>query len=228
MPPTLVPLGPDIFVRRVRYRAMGLWIGRQLVVVRLGGGLWVHSPIPWSAALRAELASLGPVRHVVGPNRYHDECLQEFQSEYPEASFHGAPGLADLRRDIRFVEAPLSDASHADWSSVLDQHLVRGMPMLNEIVFYHRPSRSLILADLAFNFGPGDHWLLGVILKLGGTWGRFAPSRACRMMMKDRAAVRASIDRILSWDFDRILAGHGRNIDTGGKAVFQEAFAFLK
>lgn len=208
---------------------MGLWIGRQLVVVRLpDGGLWIHSPIPWTSTLRSDVAQLGEVRHVIGPNRYHDECLREFQAEYPAATFHPAPGLPELRRDVRFAPTPLSDVPHPDWGSVMEQHLIRGMPQLNEVVFFHRPSRSLIIADIAFNLGPGEHWLLGLVFRFDPAWGRFAPSRFGRFMMKDRAAVRASIDRILEWDFDRIIVGHGRNLETGGKAAFRAAFSFLR
>jgi hypothetical protein len=46
-------------------------------------------------------------------------------------------------------------------------------------------------------------------------------------MMKDRAAVRASIDRILAWDFDRIIVGHGNNIEAHGREVLRDAFSFL-
>jgi hypothetical protein len=46
--------------------------------------------------------------------------------------------------------------------------------------------------------------------------------------MRDRAAVRASLDRILAGDFDRIIVGHGRNVETGGKRVFGDAFAFVR
>jgi hypothetical protein len=229
MPPVLSPLGRDLWVHRVPYRTMGLAVGRQLVVARLpDGGLWIHSPIPWTPALRSEIAALGEVRHVVGPNRFHDECLREFQAEYPAAQFHAAPGLAEDRRDIRFVAEPLLDTPRSDWAGVIDQHLVHGMPRLNEIVFLHRPTRSLLLADLAFNFGLNAQWLLKLAIGIGGTWGRFAPSRFCRSMMKDRAAVRSSIDTILGWDFDRIIVGHGDNVETRGKEVLREAFAFLR
>jgi hypothetical protein len=224
-----MPIHPDLFVLRVPYRAMGIWIGRQLVVVRLPtGGVWIHSPIPWSPALRTAVGELGDVRHVVGPNRFHDECLREFQAEYLNAQFHAAPGLAASRRDIRFAPAPLSDTPHPDWTEVIDQHLVQGMPRLNEIVFLHRPSRSLILADLAFNFGPGTHWLLAWIMKLDGAWGRLSPTRFEKSMIKDRSAVRASIDRILLWDFDRIILGHGDNIETHGRDALRDAFSFLR
>ena len=220
-------LHADLWVRAVPYRAMGMPIGRQLVVVRLpGGGLWIHSPIPWSAELRAELAALGEVRHVVGPNCYHDECLREFQAEYPAALFHAAPGLAAAKRDVHF-HAELSDVPPADWAGVLEQHLVRGMPRLNEVVFYHAASRSLIIADLAFNVGPEGPWWFALLMRTNGIWGRFGPSRYCRSMMRDRVAVRASLERILQWDFERVIVGHGRNLEGDAKRVFREAYRFL-
>ena len=224
----LTELHPDLYVQRVPYRALGLPLGRQLVVVRLpNGSLWIHSPIPWSAALRAEVDALGPVLHVVGPNRLHDECLREFQTEYPTAEFHAAPGLADQRMDIHFRHSPLGDEAHPDWASVMNQHLVRGMPRVNEVVFLHRPSRTLILADLAFNLGPEGPLWFKLLMRLNGAWGRFAPSKFCKSTMKDRAAVRSSIDHLLTWDFDRIIVGHGRNVEVNGKAVLKDAFRFL-
>ena len=207
---------------------MGLPLGRQIVAVRLpGGGVWIHSPVPMTPELRRELATLGAVRHVVGPNLWHDECLREFQAEHPAALFHAAPGLAVVKRDVRFT-AELSDHPHPEWAGVLEQHLVRGMPKMNEVVFFHPASRSLILADLAFNFGPEGPWWFALLMRAYGAWGRFGPTALEKFLMRDKAAVRASVDIILRWDFDRIIVGHGRNIETNGKAAFREAFAFLK
>ena len=225
----LTSVHPDLFVHRVPYRAMGLWIGRQLVVIRLPTGeVWIHSPIPWTETLRMAVARIGEVRHVVAPSAFHDECLRAFQTHYPAATFHASPGIAESHRDIHFVDTPLSDLPHPAWASVMDQHLVRGMPRLNEVVFLHRPSRSLIITDLAFSFGAETRGLLRFIMKFNGGLNQFAPSRFTKSMMKDRAAVRASIDHILRWDFDRIIVGHGNNIETGGREVFRAAFAFLQ
>jgi len=46
--------------------------------------------------------------------------------------------------------------------------------------------------------------------------------------MREKPAVRASLDRILEWDFDRVIVGRGRNVETGGRQVFREAFEFLR
>jgi hypothetical protein len=220
-------LHADLWVCPVPYWAMGMPLGRQLVVARLsGGGLWIHSPVPMTAELRAELTALGEVRHVVGPNLWHDECLREFQAEHPVALFHAAPGLAVVKRDVRFG-AELSDGPHPDWAGVLEQHLVRGMPRMNEVVFFHPASRSLILADLAFNLGPEGPWWFALLMRAYGAWNRFGPTPLEKWMMRDRAAVRASLDRILAWDFDRVIVGHGRNVEHDGKRVFREAYSFL-
>ena len=207
---------------------MGLPLGRQIVAVRLpSGSLWIHSPIPMTPGLRQELDSLGEVGHVMAPNLWHDECLREFQAEYPRALFHAAPGLAARKRDVRFG-AELSDAPPPGWDGVIEQHLVRGMPAMNEVVFFHRPSRSLILADLAFNFGPeGPRWFAW-LMQAYGSWERFGPTRLEKIMMRDRAAVRASIDRILAWDFQRVIVGHGHNVETDAREKFRAAFAFLR
>jgi len=168
---------------------MGLPLGRQIVVLRLpGGGLWIHSPVPMTLELRRELAALGEVRHVVGPNIWHDEGLREFQAEHPAACFHAAPGLAVQKRDVRFG-AELSDAAYPDWVGVLDQHLVRGMPRMNEVVFYHPASCSLILADLAFNLGPDGPWWFALLMRTYGVWNRFAPTPLEKWMMQDKVAV---------------------------------------
>jgi len=224
----LQQLHPDLWICPVPYRAMGMPIGRQLVVVRLAdGGLWVHSPIPVTPALRGELARLGEIRHVVGPNCYHDECLVEFQREYPAAWFHAAPGLAKQRPDIRFG-AELSDVPHPEWAGALEQHLIKGMPKLNEVVFFHAASRSLIIADIAFNLGPDGPWWFALLMRFNGCWGRFGPTQFCKANMRDKGAVRASLDHILAWDFDRVIVGHGKNLETGGKEIFRAAFAFLR
>ena len=63
-----------------------------------------------------------------------------------------APGLEAKRADLD-VTGILSDAPEAGWGDAMDQAVVQGIPFVNEVVFYHRPSASLILSDLAFNIG---------------------------------------------------------------------------
>ena len=210
------------------HRYLGLQLGRRMTIARLSDGtLWLHSPIKPTNEVRATLAQLGPVAHLVGPNVFHDAFLTDAQLAWPDAVLHGAPGLAQANKRLRIADTLTSDAPPA-WAGVIDQHLVQGIRWLNEVVFFHRASRTVIFADLAFNFGANRDVITRAAMTLYGIQGRFKADPLLKILLKDRAALRASIDHILSWDFDRVIIGHGDTVEAGGKDALRAAFAFLK
>jgi hypothetical protein len=50
-------------------------------------------------------------------------------------------------------------------------------------------------------------------------------SRSFRVMVKDEAALKQSIAHMMTWDFDRLIVGHGAPILTGAKARLSAALA---
>jgi hypothetical protein len=46
-------------------------------------------------------------------------------------------------------------------------------------------------------------------------------------MVKDRAALRASVDTVLSWDFERVVVCHGEVLEHGGREALRSGFAWL-
>ncbi len=223
----LTPLAPELWELNAPLSVFGMALGHRLTVARLPNGtLWLHSPVAHSPALAAALAQLGPVAHIVAPNAVHDTYLEGWFAAYPKARFHGARGFAKFRPDLKFTDT-LGDTPDAAWAAVFDQHLLRGMPRLNEVAFLHRASRTLILTDLVFNLGPDMPFLSRVLLRVNDCYCKFGVSRLLRSVIKDRAALRASVDHLLAWDFDAIVVSHGDNIRTGGKALLRDALAFL-
>ena len=95
------------------------------------------------------------------------------------------------------------------------------------MVFFHRASRTLLLTDLAFNVAAGATGGARFFYWLAGAGGRFGPHRLMRTLIRDRAAARASVNRILQWDFDRITVTHGEVLESGGRSAFANAFSFL-
>jgi hypothetical protein len=76
----------------------------------------------------------------------------------------------------------------------------------------------LITADLVFNFGPGEPAWTELLLKLAiGSRHHPGMSRRFKGAIKDKAAFTASMAKMLVWDFDRVIVGHGEPIPTGGK-----------
>jgi hypothetical protein len=82
----------------------------------------------------------------------------------------------------------------------------------------------LIVADLFFNLTPAKSKLDRFARALAGIGESPRPSRLWSMMIQDRSAFAASIQEILSWDFDRIIPGHGECVHSNGKPVLAHAF----
>jgi len=202
-------------------------IGARMTIVRLiAGGLFLHSPVGLDRDTRAALDALGPVAAVVAPSKVHHLFAGDYRVAYPQARVYGAPGLAAKRKDLR-LDAELGDEPDRLWLDDLDQHLFRGANYLNEVVFFHRASRTLILTDLAFNVPAGNTAGARVFYWLAGAAGRFGPHRLARFLIRDRRAARASVQRILQWEFERVIVSHGDILERDGRQRVAEAFAFL-
>src|ERR1044072_8921580 len=113
-------------------------------VARLeNGDLWVWSPVKLTADLRAEVDRLGPVRHLVSPNKLHHLYLRDWKSAYPDARLWGPQSTIRKRAALHFAGA-LEDSPPPEWGADIDQAWFRGSFAMDEIVFLHRPSASAI------------------------------------------------------------------------------------
>jgi hypothetical protein len=137
-----------------------------------------------------------------------------------------APGLERKRPDLRF-EGILGDEAPAEWKGEVDQVFFRGRPYENEVVFHHRASRTLLLCDLAFNFGPSAAAPTRWLMKLLRSYGRFGPSKLDPLLIRDRRAARGSLERILAWDFDRVVVAHGDVLASGGREALRQGYSWL-
>lgn len=208
---------------------LGFEIGARMTIVRLqNGALWLHSPLDISPSLKAEIDALGEVRFVVSPFERHYLSLENCFAAYPNAQFYAPPGL-DTKKFSRMNFAGRLGESPADgWKDDLDQTLVRGNALDNEVVFFHRASRTLICADLCFNIPARRAALTRLIAKTFGVFERFAPSLGFKVFTRNRTMLRQSVRRILQWDFERVIISHGDILEINGKTTLRKAFAWLK
>jgi hypothetical protein len=196
-------------------------------VIRLAdGSLLLHSPVSLDAELRAELDALGPVRYAVAPNRVHHLYAGEVAKAYPGARLWIAPGLERKRPDLAHAGI-LGDEAPPEWRGQVDQVFQRGRPFENEVVFFHRGSRTLILCDIAFNFRESAHWRTKLLMRLVRSYGYFGPSKLDALLIRDRAAARESLEKILAWDFDGVVVAHGDLVPHGGREALRRGYAWL-
>jgi hypothetical protein len=224
----LCELGENLWIVDRPQRFYGLEVGTRMTVIRLGGGsLLLHSPVSLDAELRRELDALGRVRFAVAPNRVHHLHAGEVAEAYPEARLWIGPGLERKRPDLVHVGV-LDDQAPDEWKDEVDQVFFRGRPYENEVVFFHRASRTLIMCDLAFNFGPRSALPTRLLMRLLRSYGRFGPSTLDPWLIRDPRAARESLEKILAWDFDRVVVAHGDVLESGGRRALREGYAWLQ
>ncbi len=237
-PRALLSVGAGVHCLDTSQRFYGLEVGARMTVLETSDGLFIHSPQPLPLE---ELQSLGDPRWVLAPNLLH----HLYVGPWIDSGFEtwAAPGLPQKRPDLTFhgviqsrfahTTPPDGDdnAPHVDpdanrFGSDLRVVALSCIPMTNEAVVLHRPSRTLVVTDLLFNIPAHAPWLTrAAMYALGGYPG-------CRTTLLERRNMRRAIAReelteLMSWDFDRLIMSHGQIIETGGKDALKSAFSWL-
>ena len=227
-----MPIAPDVWEIRKPLRLLGLDLGVRMTISRLsaasGGGLLLHSPVRLSAETRETLANLGTVRYIVAPNTMHHLFVGPYFGAYPNARVYAAPGLQSKRPELAFHEV-LGDRAPAEWAQDFEQLIFAGTrKIFNEVVFFHKATRTLIVTDLVFNVTrPRTAWEKGYLSLMGLKTSAPGVSRLVRLMIADRKAARRSLETLLSWQPERLVMAHGEVVRSGATQALQNAFSWL-
>lgn len=236
---TLKAVAPDLWVVdgpvvRMAFPGGSLPFPTRMVVVRLrSGALWIHSPTELTPELREQIEAIGPVAHLISPNAIHYAWIPQWAAAWPDAIAWASPGVreraASQHIEVHF-QADLGEEPPEAWAGEIDQIVFHGSRVLTEVVFHHRASRTVLLADLIENFEPERvHGPLRWLVRLAGAadpdgktpidlrsswWGHKAEGRACR-------------DRLLAWEPERVILAHGRWYPSNGTEELRRAFRWL-
>jgi Domain of unknown function (DUF4336) len=232
----LKPIAPDIWLvdgPEIRFAYLGVTLPfpTRMTIVRLpDGALWIHSPIAPSDAPFSSVGALGTVRYLVAPNTLHYWWLPDWQARFPDAEVFLAPGLERAAKRALPAGTALGAAPPAAWAGVIDQMIVFG-DLLTEAVFFHRPSRTLILTDLIENFEPARvrNPFLRWLMRVSGAAdpdGK-APYDMQLSFFRQRKGVRAAARRMIEWAPKRIVIAHGRWYETDGVVELRRAFRWV-
>jgi hypothetical protein len=183
----------------------GVRFDTRMTVVRLSNGkLLVHSPIRMDDTLSKAIDAVGDVAYVVAPNRFRHLFFGSCAERYTHARTFGPPGLSEKVPGLR-VDEVLTDAAPSVWGDEIEQLVVQGVPKMSEVVFLHKPTRTLVVSDLFFNVVHPANFMTKVLLTFTGVRGKLAKSRVWSMMKEDGAAFDASVRKVLAVDSGSIL-----------------------
>ncbi len=237
---TLKPVAENVWIvdgPLIRFGYLGLKFPfpTRMTVIRLkDGSLWLHSPTDLTPSLKNEIDALGPVRHLIAPNRIHYWWLGDWAAAYPNAQTYAAPGVKkQARQHGRFAGYQHDLTTETAMTMAPDEIDMLVVPggYLSEAVFFHRASRTLILTDLMQNYERS---------KIASPFFRFL-SRLSGAADPDgkmpfdlrltffgyRRQLAEAVRTMIAWAPERIIIAHGRWYAADGAAQLRRAFRWL-
>jgi hypothetical protein len=216
-------IADDVVVMSFPLRFFGIDFARNVTLLRLSDGrVIVHSTAAFTEKDVAAIRSFGEPAWLVEATLLHETFAKEGQAALP-----GLPYLAPsaFNEASGAATRPL-DPPPAEWGEEIEVLRIEGTKK-NEHVFFHRRSRTLVVADLFFSF-PAEargwtRFFARRIMDLPP--GLFGVSRFFRMLVNDKPAFQRSIARMLEWDFDRLVVAHRKPLESEAKKAVEEALS---
>ena len=201
----------------------------RMAVARLSdGSAWVWSPLALTDDLVAFMNTFESVRHIVSPNKIHHLFLAQWHDQWPEARMYAPPGLAQRKPDLRF-DAELCDDPDPAWAADIDQVIFRGSLAMEEVVFFHRASRTAIFCDLIQRHPEATMtgWK-GMLMRLDSLVGNDGSTpREWRASFLRRGKARVAREKVLGWKPERLLIAHGECAQTGATEIIDKALSWI-
>lgn len=190
----------------------GMPLRRVMTVARLASGdLVVHNPIAVDDATRAKLESLGRIAYLVIPNGWHRLDLHAFHAKYPDAIVLAPRGshdkVAEVDSSVRDLTALPSDPNVT--LSIMD-----GTKDLEAVMTVKSGGAvSVVLTDAVFNM-PHLSGVKGWVLRhITQSSGGPRISRIARLLLvKDKAAFAAHLERLATSELRRVIVSHHETI----------------
>ena len=218
----------------------GLWIGQRnlwfsgvrlrsrTTVVRLAdGGLWVHSASEPTPALCAELDRLGEVRWLIVPNRFHHLHAAAMKARYPGARLVGPRSVTARNRRVE-PDLAIDDAQVAALVPELAPVALRGVPFLDETLFFHGPTRTLVGTDVMMCGCPADHVTWRWVSRICRQYRRHRAPPDVRWHTRSSPALLRSLDELTALPLERILVAHSDPVDDRPAEQLAEAWRFVR
>lgn len=196
----------------------------RTTVVRLDdGSLLLHTPAPPTDALAEELRALGPVRWLVVPNCWHHLAAPAAAARFRGARLVG-PASALRRNRMLKLDLDLHDGQFSKLVPEFEALPLAGVPFWDETVLYHRPTQTLLGADIVCSAGVKDHftWRLGA--RMTGCYERVRVPPDARKKLEDKAAAARSLLLMLQRPAERLIIGHGDIIEHGCRDYLAHAW----
>ncbi len=202
----------------------GVRLRARTTVIRLeDGSLLIHSPAPPNDEVAEQLQALGPVRWLVIPNCFHHLGTPAAATRFAEAKVVG-PASALAKNKALKLDLDIRDAKFAEQVPELDALPLEGVPFLDETVLYHRPTQTLLGADIVLCAHAKDHWTWRIAARITGCYERLRVPPDVKKELTDKAATVRSVGAMLERPAQRLIVAHADIVEEGCRDRLVEAW----
>ena len=201
---------------------------RVMTVARLtSGDLVIDNPIALDAPSMGKLESFGRVAFLVVPNGWHRLDLHAYAARYPTAVVLAPRGS---RAKVAAVEPKVRDLTTFPADPNVSLSVVDGTGGLEAVMTVKVGGGvSVIFADAVFNM-PHLRGFHGFVLRhITASSGGPRVSRVARLLMvKDKAAFAAHLERLATPDLRRVIVAHHETVSEDPSGVLRRVAASVR
>lgn len=205
----------------------GVRLRTRTSVIRLDDGrLLVHSPAPPSGGLMKQMVDLGEVSWLVVPNCFHHLGTPAAAAAFPEAKVLGPKSAAAKNPGLR-LDADIHEPKFTEAVPEFALFPLEGVPFLDETLLYHRPTQTLLGADVVLRADDNDHWSWRFAARITGCFKRVRVPPDVKKNVADKEAASRSLQALQSLPIKRLIVAHGEVIEEAALAQLVEAWRLV-
>ena len=168
--------------------------------------------------------------YIISGTSLHNKFLEDWVNEFPGVELAGTQELVDKmkkeKRNLRFRYI-LNNNLKVPWQNEIDHILIEGNRWVEEAIFFHKSSKSVIVSDIIQNHDLSleqySNRLLYKLVGIDSDKGGGCP-KDYRMGFKwpfgDIEKAKNTLRQGLYWDFNKILLMHGLHILDDAKEYY--------
>ncbi len=210
----------DVVVMSFPWNVFRIDFARNVTLLRLRDGrVVIHSSAPFTTEDIAAIRRFGKPAWLLDATLLHDTFAKEGRAAFPDLPYLAPDGFT---KASGIPTEPLGSPP-SDWKDEIDVLKLDGNRM-NEHALFHRPSATLVVADVFFSFPSETRGWAGFFVRHIMRLPRlFGISVFFRMTIRDRQAFKSSMQALLQWNFDRLVVAHRESLDRDAKPTVEQA-----
>jgi hypothetical protein len=208
-------------LRAVEGALPGMPLKRRMTVAMLSDGrLVIHNPIALEESEMAKLDAWGKPAYLVVPNGYHRLDSANFKRRYPDAKVVCPRGAKKKVEEVVPVDLGYDEVP-ADAAVSFEQ--LAGVNDAEGVLSVRSPDGvTLVFNDVLFNV-PSLPGFTGFLMTLMGSTGGPKVTLVGRLLVvKDKPALRAHLERLAVPEVRRLIPGHGDVVQERAAEVLRE------